>query len=187
MRRTLARLEIKERHIAGVRARWDKQEERDRAAAATSAAFGKPEIRAKYVASSNLRWSKPESTGQRARFAKPREKEKQSVRIRNYAAANPDAMARNSRQKTEQWADSVREKFLAAQRAGNAKMIAGPRAKPVETLEGVFPSLTAAANHRNAGARLAKKGVALRPQGHRERPAGGRPGRRSRRSFPRGS
>jgi hypothetical protein len=168
MRRTLARPEIKERHKAGVRARWEKQEERDRASAAALATFSKPDIRAKYVDGSARRWSNPEerekgAAGQRARFAKPGEKEKQSARTRAYAAANPDARARNSRQKMEQWSDPVwREKTIAAQNAGRAKMIAGPRAKPVKTPEGVFPSLTAAAEHhgisRKHGARRIKSG-----------------------------
>jgi hypothetical protein len=55
-----------------------------------------------------------------------------------------------------------REKILAAQKAGKAKMIAGPRAKRVETPERVFPSLTAAAEHfgisRKRGARRVRRG-----------------------------
>ena len=87
MHLTLARPEIKARHIADVNARWAKQEERDQAAAKTAAAFAKPEIRAKYVKASRLRWEKPEerekdAVAARARFAKPGEKEKQSDRIR---------------------------------------------------------------------------------------------------------
>ena len=168
MRRTFARPEIKELHIAGVRARWEKQHERDRASAAALAAFSNSDTLARYVAGSARRWSKPEerekcAAGQRARFAKPGEKEKQSARTRAYAAANPDARARNSRQKTEQWSDPVRrEKTIAAQNAGRAKMIAGPRAKPVEPPEGVFQSLTAAAEHYGIsckrGARRIKSG-----------------------------
>lgn len=168
MRRTFARPEVKRRHKAGVDARWAKQEERDRASVKARLAFGKPGILEKYYTGSALRWDNPKERekhgdGQRKRFSNPEEKKKQSARTRDYAAAHPDARARNSRQKTELWADPVRrEKMLAAQRAGKAKMPAGPRAKPVETPEGAFPSLTAAAEHfgipRKRGARLVRKG-----------------------------
>ena len=169
MRRTLARPEIKERHIAGVNARWAKQEEIDRASIAALNAFSDPDILAKYVVGSARRWSKPEerekaAAGQRARFVTPSEREKARQRRLDYLAANPDANALNSQQKTEQWNDPVwREKILAAQKAGRAKMPAGPRAKRVETPEGMFPSLTAAAKHfgisRKRGERRVKKGL----------------------------
>jgi hypothetical protein len=167
MRRTLARPEIKERHRAGVLARWAVPEERDRASKAQLdyvAKFGT----AKYVAGSTRRFSKPEehekvSRGQLKRYTTPGEREKARQRRLAYLAANPDANALNSRQKKEQWNDPVwREKILAAQMAGKAKMLAGPRAKRVETPEGVFPSLTAAAKHfgisRKRGERQVKKG-----------------------------
>jgi hypothetical protein len=168
MRQTLARPEIKERHIAGVHARWERQEERNRASEAALVAFSDPDILAKYVAGSARCWSRPEErekagAGQRIRFAKPGEKEKQSARTRAYAAANPEARVRNSKQKTEQWKDPVwRAKAITAQNAGRAKMIAGPRAKAVETPAGMFPSLTAAAEYfgisRKSGARRVKSG-----------------------------
>ena len=167
MRRTLARPEIKERHRAGVLARWADPEERDRASKAQLdyvAKFGT----AKYVAGSARRFSKPEerekvSRGQLERFKTPGEREKARQRRLDYLATNPDANALNSQQKTEQWNDPVwREKMLAAQKAGKAKMPAGPRAKRVETPEGLFPSLTAAAKHfgisRKRGGRQVKKG-----------------------------
>jgi hypothetical protein len=168
MRRTLARLEIKLRHKAGIRARWAKSEEREKAAAATRKAFSNPDVRAKYVEGSARRWAKPEerektSTGQAQRFSDPEERASASARTKAYAAANPDAMARNSERKKALWADPAwREKTLAAVGAGKAKMIAGPGAKRVETPEGVFPSLTAAAEHfgisRKRGARRVKRG-----------------------------
>jgi hypothetical protein len=166
MRRTLARPEIKERHRASVRARWDRPEERDMASAAALNAFSVPDIRAKYLGGSARRWSNPEerkkaSRGQRTRFSDIAERERQSARLK--AAATPERKAQLSEQAYKRWDDlAYREKVLAAQRAGKAKMIAGPRAKPVETPEGVFPSLTGAAKHfgisRKRGARRTKSG-----------------------------
>jgi hypothetical protein len=123
MRRTLARPEIKERHRAGVMARWAKPEEVERASKATRDAFSIPDTRAKYVSGSARRWGKPEerekaSTGQRSRFARPDEREAASARTRVYAAANPDHNARNSRAKQALWADPEWRKKNSRGRAG---------------------------------------------------------------------
>ena len=165
--RMFARPEIKERHRAGVSRRWVRPEEKEMASK-RQLDFVAKNGTAKYVAGSARRFSKPEehekvTRGQLKRFETPDERQKASQRRLDYLAANPDANALNSRQKTEQWKDPVlREKFLAAQKAGKAKMAAGPRAKRVETPEGVFPSLTAAAKHfgisRKRGGRRVKKG-----------------------------
>jgi hypothetical protein len=168
MRRTHARPEIKERHKAGVKRRWEKPAERERAAAAARKAFSNPDTLAKYVEASARRWAKREeqekaSRGQLRRFSDPEERASASARSKSYAAANPDHRARNSERKKALWADPAwSEKALAAVRAGKAKMIAGPRAKRVETPEGVFPSLTAAAKHfgisRKRGERRERRG-----------------------------
>ena len=170
MRRTLARPEIKARHRAGVKRRWAKPEEVDNASAAAFKAFGNPDVLAKYVAGSARRWSKPEEHekagfGQRSRFMQEGERAAAGERTRAYAAANPEHNERNSKAKQVLWADPEwAAKTLAAQQAGRAtKCPAGPNAKPVETPNGVFRSLTAAAKHfgipRKRGTRLIKEGV----------------------------
>jgi hypothetical protein len=168
MRRTLARPEIKERHIAGVNRRWAKQEERARTAAATLRQWANPVTLANLMAGRERRWSDPEqqeihAAGQQKRWAKPEERKKKSVQLKEWHRANPDAAARDSQHKKELWADPVwAEKTKAAARAGRAK-IPHPNAMPVETPEGVFPSITAAAKHfgirRHTGARRVQKGT----------------------------
>jgi hypothetical protein len=151
-----------------VNRRWANPEERERTAAAALRAFADPVIHAKYLGAAARRWGDPEqqekhAAGQKKRWAKPEERKKKSVQLQEWHRANPDAAARDSQHKTELWADPEwREKTLAAVRAGKARMIAGPRAKPVETPEGVFPSVTAAAKHfgiaRKRGERRVRKG-----------------------------
>ena len=127
MRRTLARPEIKERHIAGVRARWAKQGERDRASAAARRGVQRSAIHAKYLNGAARRWGNPDerekhAVGQQTRWARTTEREAQSARRRAYVAANPEAMVRNSEQKKALWADEAgRKKMLDAQAAGRGK------------------------------------------------------------------
>jgi hypothetical protein len=98
------------------------------------------------------------SKGQAKRFARPDEREKSRQRRLDYLASNPDANTLNSQQKKALWNDPVwREKTLAAVAAGKAKMVAGPRAKRVETPDGAFPSAKAAAQHFGISRAIARR------------------------------